>query len=288
MSNVCRIERDAVGRLRRPAARCLFATSLVLWLAIGAIVAGGEPAAPAAERHKTPRPPARKIIDYRKPQREYQAVRAGERSIQVEKQLPADAPKLAARAVARLDKKISQALELMPEPARARLKKVRFFLMYGPKARAGGHDNGLEFFQKHAPAHYKHMDPAWGGCVVVYSAENYAGISDFWALKAVFHELAHAHHLEQWPEDQPDIYGAWDKAMKRGLHHGVKDDEGKTLDASYAAVNQLEYFAELSCMYFTGCNYYPFTRTELKAYDPVGYEMIVKMWKIQDAAGPKR
>lgn len=41
----------------------------------------------------------------------------------------------------------------------------------------------------------------------------------------------------------------------------------------------LEYFAELSCMYFVGCNYQPFNRKQLKDYDPVGYAMIQQMWK---------
>ena len=31
-------------------------------------------------------------------------------------------------------------------------------------------------------------------------------------------------------------------------------------------------------MYFAGCNFQPFNRKELKAYDPVGYAMIEKMW----------
>ncbi|MFT3883249.1 MAG: hypothetical protein QM703_26800 [Gemmatales bacterium] len=106
-------------------------------------------------------------------------------------------------------------------------------------------------------------------------------ISDFWAIKALVHELAHAHHLEQWPEDQPDILQAWNKAMKAGLYHGVKDDEGKKVAKAYAAVNQLEYFAELSSMYFVGCNYQPFSRKELAVYDPVGYAMIEKMWGLK-------
>jgi hypothetical protein len=66
--------------------------------------------------------------------------------------------------------------------------------------------------------------------------------------------------------------------MKRRLYHDVKDDKGKTLEKGYAATNQLEYFAELSCMYFAGCNYHPLNRTELKVYDPAGYAVIEKMW----------
>ena len=91
-----------------------------------------------------------------------------------------------------------------------------------------------------------------------------------------------AQQLEQWPEDQPDIYQAWKNAMKLGLYRKVKNDRGKTVKKAYAAVNQLEYFAELSCMYFVGCDYQPFDRKELQRYDPVGYAMIEKMWALNN------
>jgi len=59
---------------------------------------------------------------------------------------------------------------------------------------------------------------------------------------------------------------------------------GKTL--RYAAQNQLEYFAELSAMYFVGCNYPPANRSELKAYDPAGYDMIERYWDVGQALPP--
>jgi dipeptidyl-peptidase-4 len=117
--------------------------------------------------------------------------------------------------------------------------------------------------------------------VVIYSAANYARISDFWALKVLVHEFAHAQQLEHWPENQPDIVQAFEHAAVQGLYKGVKDDKGKVLDKAYAAVNQLEYFAELSCMYFVGCNYQPFDRKELEKYDPDGYAMVETMWGVK-------
>jgi hypothetical protein len=152
--------------------------------------------------------------------------------------------------------------------------------MYGPKAREGGKDNGLDYIQKASPASHNELDARWGDAVIVYCAQNYLDQSDFWALKAVFHELSHAYHLHHWPEAQSDIVLAYTGAMKRGLHHNVPDDSGKRLDSSYAATNALEYFAELSCMYFVGCNYKPFNRDELKKYDPAGFAMIEKLWKL--------
>ncbi|MGP0068554.1 MAG: hypothetical protein ACLQGP_33765 [Isosphaeraceae bacterium] len=55
----------------------------------------------------------------------------------------------------------------------------------------------------------------------------------------------------------------------------------KHLERAYAITNQLEYFAELSCMYFVQCNSKPSDRAQLKDYDPVGYAMIRKMWCVE-------
>ncbi len=253
----------------------------IRWLVVICLALCGGPQLEFAQERKTPLPPPQKYVDFRKPPREYVTTHAGKWTVMVEKQLHADTPALAKQALARLTKKLGEAMKALPEPSHAKLQKLRIFLMYGPKAKGGGHDEGLDYIQKNEPAHYKQLDPRWASGVVIYSAENYVQISEFWAIKALVHEFAHAHHLEQWPEDQPDILRAWQNAMKRRLYHGVKDDQGKTVAKAYAATNQLEYFAELSCVYFVGCNYQPFNRKELKAYDPVGYAMIEKMWGLK-------
>ena len=223
-----------------------------------------------------------KHVNFRQPARQYKPVEVDGRTILVEKQLLAEAPGLARRASQRLVKNVDLALAKLPPHARVRLARIPFYLMYGSRARGGGRDNGLEYFQKQAPARHEELDENWGSSIVIYSAENYATISDFWALKAVLHELAHAYQLEQWPEKQPDILRAWTHAMSAGLHHNVKDDKGEVLPTSYATTNQLEYFAELSCMYFVGCNYQPFDREQLRSYDPDGFYMVEKMWNVDD------
>ncbi len=229
-------------------------------------------------------PPPQKPVDYRQPRRVYEAIRVGNGTVLVEKQLLSDAPDVAKQSLARLRKKWSEALAALPRAVRADMRKLPLFLLYGPKAKGGGRDNGLEYFPKNAPRHHRTLDPRWSNCVVVYCAENYLRISDFWALKALVHEFAHAHHLGQWPEDQPDIYQGWKNAVKRRLYRGVPDAEGRKIVRAYALVNQLEYFAELSCAYFVGCNYRPFNRAELKTYDPAGYALIQKMWGVKDKA----
>jgi hypothetical protein len=250
------------------------------------IVLGAGIGSVAAELGQVPKRRQPRAVDFRRPARQYESLtiadsKFGDLTVLVEKQLKADTPAVAKAAIARLKAKRAEALSVLPKPAREKLAKVRFFLLYGSKARNGGRDNGLEYFQKNAPEHHPQLDPRWGDAIVIYCAKNYVEISDLWALKALFHELAHAYQLEQWPENEPEIVHAWEHAKNEKLYLNVVDVETKqSIDSAYAISNQLEFFAELSCMYFVKCNYEPSDRNQLKAYDPVGYAMIRKMWKV--------
>ena len=226
-------------------------------------------------------------VNYRTPPRDYVHVPVGPRSVQVEKTLQSEDRALARKAVDRLARNINRALRLLPEHAPFGLRNTRYYLMHGPKAPGGGKDNGLEYIHPLNASARQDLDPRWGDSIVVYSAENYDRISDLWALKAVIHELAHAYHLHDWPEDQPEILHPYQAAMKRGLYHKVEDLDGKVLDAAYATTNPLEYFAELTCMYFSGCNYRPFDRSDLKRYDPDGYAMVERFWRVGKGASGK-
>jgi hypothetical protein len=174
------------------------------------------------------------------------------------------------------------------KPSHTNFHRLSFFLLYGKQAKAGGRSNGLEYFPKAAPEHYSYLDPRMGRSIVVYSAENYVSLSEFWALKAIVHELAHAHQLEQWPEDQPDILQAYQHATSEELYRHVRDLDGKVLDEGYAATNQLEYFAELSCVYFVGGHYYPFNREQLKTYDLAGFSLVRKLWRLDELGKEER
>ena len=230
----------------------------------------------------------KKSVNYRFPVRHYETLTFQNRNIRVEKELQQNDPKLMNSAVKRLNKNIDEALSRFPARHRRILSAIPFVLMYGEASRNGGRKNGLAYFQKQAPQHRKWLDETWGGHIVVYSAKNYTDITEFWALKAVVHELAHAYQLEQWPEKQPIILLAYNNAMKEGLYHGITDDKGNSIAKAYAATNQLEYFAELSCMYFVGCNYDPRDRRSLTAYDPAGFAMIETMWSVNRSPKPTK
>jgi hypothetical protein len=220
-------------------------------------------------------------LNFREPRRNYKVVQRGSRTVMVEAQLQEEAPDIARSALDRLDKNIARALDALPKHTRASLARLPFYLMYGPKAREGGKDNGLDYVRKGQPDHHKELDPRWSDSIVIYCAENYARISNLWSLKAIVHEFGHAHHLHNFPDRQPDILRAYDLAKERGLYRGVKHDDGPKRDG-YATTNHLEYFAELSCIYFARCNYAPVDRAELRNYDPVGYRMIETIWKVEE------
>lgn len=218
-------------------------------------------------------------VNYRLPAREYKALKVGKWSFSVEKQLTVDDPESAKKVLERLEEKLNLALEALPKPTHPTFKKLKVFVMHGPRAKNGGRDNGLEFFRLDSPKWNRNMDPRWAGGVVIYDAGNYQQCTEFVALKLLVHEFAHAHHFANWPEDQPDIRAAYENATKKGLYLNVQDRDGKTLEKAYASVNALEYFAELSCKYFVGDGTAPFDRQQLKEYDPDGFAMIQKMWE---------
>jgi hypothetical protein len=249
--------------------------------AVGWAIPGYEDAKVDATDQEKPR------VNYRVPKRDYVVVSVGPHSVQVEKSLQVKDKALAQKAVDRLVKNIDKALDVLPKHASFGLRNVRCYLMYGPKAPGGGRDNGLEYMHPKTPADSPTLDPRWGDSIVVYCAQNYVGLSDLWAIKSVVHEFAHAYQLHNWPEEQPEIMGPYEDAMKCGLYRKVNDVDGKTLDSAYATTNQLEYFAELTCIYFGGCNYQPFNRSELKQYDPAGFAMVERFWRVGEGATQK-
>lgn len=227
-------------------------------------------------------------IDFRTPDRGYQTVKRGKWTFEVEQQLITENPAIAQKALIRLQENLDETFRILPKPAHPVLKELKFYVLYGPKSHGGGLDNGLEYFAHNAPKFNPKLDERWSSCLLVYCAENYTQLSNLWALKAVLHELGHAHHKEHWEEDQADIMAAWKNAVDKGLYVNVREDTGKTIPKAYALTNQLEYFAELTTLYFAKCNYAPFDRAGLKKYDPVGFAMIQKMWGLtkKDPAPP--
>lgn len=95
----------------------------------------------------------------------------------------------------------------------------------------------------------------------------------------VLHELAHAWQDRELPQGygNADVKRAFDAAKASGKYEKVRYVGGGE-KKHYALTNPMEYFAECSEAYFGKNDFQPFDREELKAFDPVGYEMIGKVW----------
>ncbi|HAM73273.1 MAG TPA: hypothetical protein DCM86_16690, partial [Verrucomicrobiales bacterium] len=221
----------------------------------------------------TPRAGAtnRVLVDFAHPLRDYACRRIAGWSVLTEEEMHVKDPELTRKALARIEAKLNEVHRLLPTHTLARLQKVPIFLLYGEEASHGGKADGAQYFPPLAPDQTRTLDPRMGGAVVIYSAKHFSEMTDFGALKVLVHELSHAWHLTQWSHNKPEINSAYQAAMVRGLYHNVRTSNGKSLPEAYAAANQLEYFAELSCIWFCGNDYFPFDGGDLRLYDVGGY-----------------
>ncbi len=84
----------------------------------------------------------------------------------------------------------------------------------------------------------------------------------------VLHEIAHAVQDQVFGNNNIDIKAAYKQSIER-----------KLLDKrSYAATNELEFFAEMTCAYYDQLDYYPRTRDDLKKLDPVTFKLMETIW----------
>jgi hypothetical protein len=84
----------------------------------------------------------------------------------------------------------------------------------------------------------------------------------------ILHEIAHAVHHQLIGYDNAQVKAAFQQAMERKLYD----------KAMYAATNEKEFFAELSCAYLDKMTYYPRTREDLKKHDPVTFNLMEAVW----------
>ncbi|MGB1259771.1 MAG: sulfatase-like hydrolase/transferase [Akkermansiaceae bacterium] len=96
----------------------------------------------------------------------------------------------------------------------------------------------------------------------------------------ILHELAHAYHHRVHKFSDPTITAAFNNIVASKKYEKVKHVDGKT-KRHYALSNEKEYFSECTEAYFGKNDFFPFNRAELKAYDPQGYAMVEKVWKVQ-------
>ncbi len=227
-------------------------------------------------------------INFRTPQRSYHIRFVGRWEFWVEQPLARKNRELADMAVKRTEKSLNQILAFLPSHALPVLSKLRIVILEGPTSPGSGWDNGMRYISQSGAGDERvtDVDARWGHTIVIHCATSHANQSEFWVIKPLLHELAHAYHLSRWGdrgEAPAALEQAWRNAKATGLYRNLRDTENPSVTYSegYALANLREYFAELTVMYFSRCNYGPQSREELKRYDPAGYAVVEKMWTQQ-------
>ena len=131
-------------------------------------------------------------------------------------------------------------------------------------------------------------DPVMGKAIEITNVSNFP-FENIRMPYLLLHELTHAYHDRVLGFDQPEIIAAFERARDSGSYDSVKRFNGKTtvMDKAYAMSNHKEYFAEVTEAYFGKNDFFPFDRAELKAHDPLAYEVLEKVWEIrQDNKSP--
>lgn len=216
-------------------------------------------------------------VNFRIPARSYNQV-GNKFSIYVEQDLFRGDRQLADAAIQKLENSLDAVFATLPQLPATKLKKLNFYLMWGEKSPNGGRKSGMAYFRAGKPSSHPNLDTRWDNVIVIYSAPNLMYLDTLWTNKALMHELAHAWHLNNWKQQHPPIINAYQNAKQKRLYRNVKDYKGRQIAEAYALKNHLEYFAELSAIYFVGGNYYPNNREEMGRYDSVGTELIISSW----------
>jgi hypothetical protein len=178
----------------------------------------------------------------------------------------------AADVRAELARQFGEVVEVVPPPAVSALRKVRIWVEWSKRPYAGA-----EFHPSRRWLEENGYNPAKTGNVEISNSVNFLKWSRAEQPCMVMHELAHAYHFLVLGERHPEIAAAYQQAVERRLYESVDYFSGGKRRA-YALANEKEYFAELSEAYFCRNDFYPFTRADLQRHDPVGYELLQRLW----------
>jgi len=97
----------------------------------------------------------------------------------------------------------------------------------------------------------------------------------------ILHELAHAYHDQVLDFEHPLVKAAYEQAVASGSYESVlRANRGN--ERAYAITNHKEYFAETSEAFFGTNDFYPFNRTQLKKHDPRMYDVLARVWHVDD------
>jgi len=183
------------------------------------------------------------------------------------------------RVISTLDQDLEHITRIIPPPALATLRTRTIWVERETSIAADTFTGrGMTFHPSREWLAEHGILPEKAGGVEISNATDYLEWRQHQPMM-VFHELAHAYH---WllGFDRPDVVETYEAAKAAGLYEAVDyvlAPAGEKRPA-YALTNPKEYFAELSEAYFGRNDFFPFTRDELRDYDPEGYALVEHLW----------
>ncbi len=171
-----------------------------------------------------------------------------------------------------LNRQLAAIARVVPAQPLSVLKKVRIWIEWAkqPQEAATFHPSA-QWLSQHG------YNPEKAGCVEVSNTRHLIQWSQSAQPWMMLHELAHAYQHHVLGNENANVNAAYQHALNQKLYISVPYILGGKQKA-YALTNAKEYFAELSEAYFGKNDFFPFTRAELKAYDPVGYRLMETSW----------
>ena len=175
------------------------------------------------------------------------------------------------RSLEVLDANARRIEDIIPSAAWRRISRIPIWLEYEPDS---SYDVG-----------YFPDSPKWLAAYDISIAK--AGSIQFTSSLAamagyqpnpLMHELAHAYHDLVLSFHDPQIRTAFARAQASGRYNAVRGPYGRW-ERAYAINDLMEFFAELSEAYFGINDFFPFTRDDLKAFDPDSYRVIADAWE---------
>jgi hypothetical protein len=178
-------------------------------------------------------------------------------------------PALKQRCLEILASSLARLAEAVPAPAWQKLKQVPIWLEYEDVH----FNNGVYHLSRFWLAEHG-MDP--DKAKSVQFTRNLAALIAT-QPNLVLHELAHAYHDLVLSDRDPGILAAYQRALASGLYDSVERNDGHC-ERAYALKSHREFFAELSEAYFGENDYFPFTREQLRTFDPESFKVIADAW----------
>ena len=115
------------------------------------------------------------------------------------------------------------------------------------------------------------------GHIEIVNAGNFVKWSRDRQSSILLHEYIHAFHHKVLGAENQSVIDAFEQVQLRRMYDQIEHSSG-VVGPGYASLNPLEYFAEISEAYFGYNDYFPFNRSQLKAHDPFGHDLVETLW----------